>query len=297
MVKITKNHALGKSHRKIIFQILTYVPVILVAVILTIPFIWAISTSLKGGGTIYAYPPKWIPTPVHWENYLQVFIIAPFAKFFENTFIVVGMATMGQMACTSLVAYGFSRFKFPGRDILFLLALSVMMIPGEMLLIPRFLIFKYLGWIDTLKTLIVPSFFGSGIGGAFSIFLLRQFFLTIPRDLDDAAKIDGCSSFRIFWQIILPLCKPVLASIGIFSFIWNWNELLNPMIYLQSTEKFTLSVGLMFFQASFMETATPLPMENLLMAAAVLTTIPCIIVFLWLQKYFIQGIALSGIKG
>jgi ABC-type glycerol-3-phosphate transport system permease component len=297
MVKITKNHPLGKSYRKFLFQILVYVPVILVAVMLTIPFIWAVSTSLKETGTIYVYPPKWIPTPAHWENYLHVFIIAPFAKFFENTFIVVGMATMGQMACTSLVAYGFSRFKFPGRGILFLLALSVMMIPGEMLLIPRFLIFKYLGWIDTLKTLIVPSFFGSGIGGAFSIFLLRQFFLTIPRDLDDAAKIDGCSSFRIFWQIILPLCKPVLASIGIFSFIWNWNELLNPMIYLQSTEKFTLSVGLMFFQTSFMETATPLPMENLLMAAAVLTTIPCIIVFLWLQKYFIRGIVLSGIKG
>lgn len=297
MMEITKNHSLGESYRKGGFRILLYVLVISIAVILTIPFIWAVSTSLKGPGSIYVYPPKLISVPVHWQNYLEVWRRVPFAKFFQNTFVVVGIGTIGQMACVSLVAYGFSRLKFPGREILFLLALSVMMIPAEMLLIPRFLIFKYLGWIDTLKPLIVPSFFGSGIGGAFSIFLLRQFFLTIPRDLDDAAKIDGCNSFRIFWQIMLPLCKPVLASIGIFSFIWNWNEFLTPLIYLQSTEKFTLSVGLTFFQISSTEVSTALPMENLLMAGAILTTVPCIIVFLWLQKYFIRGIVLSGIKG
>lgn len=297
MKRITKDHCICESFKKCTVRIFVYLVVTSIAIAFTIPLLWAISTSLKEPALMYVYPPKLIPVPVVWENYLKIWIVAPFVTFFKNTFVVVALSTIGQMLSASLVAYGFSRFKFPGRDILFLLVLSVMMIPVEMLLIPRFLIFKYLGWIDTLKPLIVPSYFGSGIGGAFSIFLLRQFFLTIPRDLDDAAKIDGCNSFRIFWQIMLPLCKPVLATIGIFSFVWNWNDFMSPLIYLQSTDKFTLPLGLTFFQTQSMEMSATLPMENLLMAAAVLTTAPCIIVFLWLQKYFVRGIIISGIKG
>lgn len=272
--------------------VIRYALIVVLAVLFTGPFFFAVSTSLKAPEEIYLFPPRWIPHQLMWGNYPQAWTQAPFGSFFANTVIVTILAMTGQIVSASLVAYGFARFDFPGRDALFLLVLGTMILPEEVTLIPTFLLFKFLGWLDTWKPLIVPSYFG---GGAFSIFIFRQFFMTLPRDLDQAAEIDGASTLRIFWSILVPLSRPAIATVGIFSFLGHWNDFIHPLIYLNSTEKFTISLGLRFYQQTA-TTGGP-AREHLLMAAAIVSTIPVVIVFFTLQRYFVRGIVMSGIKG
>ena len=240
---------------------------------------------------------QWIPNAavslerhVHfrWENFPTAWRSEPFTLYTLNTLIITTLGIIGQAFTASLVAFGFARLEWPGRRVLFLLVLATMMLPQEVTMIPSFLIFRQLGWIDTFLPLVVPSFLG---GGAFSIFLFRQFFLTLPRELDDAARVDGCSSFGIYRYILMPLCKPILATIAVFSFVAHWNDFLTPLIYLNSSDKFTLAVGLRFFQGAY---GTEM---HLLMAASTLALLPVLVVFFLGQKYFVQSIVMSGVKG
>jgi multiple sugar transport system permease protein len=271
---------------------LLYALAIICAIGFTVPFIWTIGTSLKPLTDLYTYPPKFIPSVARWENYSDVFTLAPFATFLWNSVIITALAVFGQTLSAAVVAYGFSRFRFPGRDMLFIVVLATMMLPWHVTIVPSFLLYSKLGWINTFLPLIVPSFFG---GGAFYIFLLRQFFLTLPRDLDEAAKIDGASSINIFWQIILPLAKTALATVAIFAFIEHWNEFIGPLIFLNSPEKFTVAIGLRYFLV------TPFtgdePREAILMAASLIVALPPLALFFAAQKYFVQGIVTTGMKG
>ncbi|MCD6289982.1 MAG: carbohydrate ABC transporter permease [Anaerolineae bacterium] len=269
-------------------QGLLYLLLSSISVIMLIPLVWMLSTSLKGRGLEFVFPPQWIPKPAKWSNYPEALTILPFGRFFLNTVIITFFSLVGSLISSSMVAFGFARIPFPGRKTLFMLLLSTMMLPYVVTLIPSFLLFKYLHWLDTFLPLTVPAFFG---GGAFFIFLIRQFYATIPMDLDEAAVIDGAGYFRIWWSILLPLSRPVLATVAIFSFIWNWNDFMGPLIYLNSLEKFTLALGLASFHS--MHNAR----WNLLMAASTVVLIPVLIVFFVAQRYFIQGIVTSGLAG
>lgn len=227
-----------------------------------------------------------------WQNYIKAWapeaLDETFNRYLLNTIIITVLGITGVLLSSTFVAYAFARFRFPGRDILFLIMISTMMIPVQVTMIPTFILFKYLGWIDTFAPLIVPTFFG---GGAFNIFLMRQFFMTIPYELDDAAKIDGCNYFQIFSIILLPLVKPALATVAIFGFVYNWNDFLNPLIYLNSTSNYTLALGLQTFTTMY---GTD---YNLMMAASTIVLLPILIVFFFGQRYFIEGVATSGLKG
>lgn len=277
-----------KRSRNLIGEVIAYIIVGMGSVVLLIPFAWMISTALKEPGVIFTFPLKWIPHPVVWHNFIEAWTSVPFGTFLKNTCIITFSCIIGQVLSGSLVAYGFARLRFPGRNVLFIILLSTIMIPYQVTMIPQFILFNYLGWIDTFKPLIVPFFFG---GSAFYIFLLRQFFLTISPEMDDAAKIDGCTLFGIYYRIILPLSKPALGIIAIFSFAGHWNAFVLPLIFLSSMEKFTLALGLNFFRGMY------LTEWNLLMAATLLVILPCLLLFFFAQKYFIQGIVITGLKG
>lgn len=280
----------GATNR--ILKVLLYVVAVVVALLFCLPFFWTVASSLKSQAELYTYPPTIWPQEFHWENYGLVFSLAPFGQFILNTVFVTACAMIGQVLSASAVAYGFSRFRFPGRNALFFVVLSTLMLPWQVTIVPTFLLFRSLGWINTFLPLIIPSFFG---GGAFSIFLLRQFFLTIPKDLDEAAKIDGASSPRIFWSILLPLSKPALATVAIFSFLEHWNEFIGPLIYLNSTAKFTISIGLRYFMSSPMTGDEP--RDAILMAASLIVAAPPLILFFLAQRFFVQGIVTTGLKG
>ncbi len=271
---------------------LIYFIATVVAILFMLPFVWTIGSSLKPITEIFKFPPTLWPQEPRWQNYADVFRIAPFGRFILNTAYITAVAMVGQILSAAAVAYGFSRFRFPGRDPLFFLVLSTMMLPWQVTIVPTFLLFRFFGMINTYWPLIIPSFFG---GGAFYIFLLRQFFMTIPRDLDEAAKIDGATSVRIFWNIILPLAKPALATVAIFSFIEHWNEFIGPLIFLNSPEKFTVSIGLRYFTASSFESDEP--REAILMAASLIVAVPPLTLFFLAQKYFVRGIVTTGLKG
>jgi multiple sugar transport system permease protein len=277
---------------KLLTNIFVYTSVTIVGILFALPFAWTIGSSLKPITEIFQFPPTLLPSEPRWANYTDVFRIAPFGRFILNTAYITALAMIGQILSASAVAYGFSRFRFPGRDMLFLVVLGTMMLPWQVTIVPTFLMFRFLGWINTYWPLIVPSFFG---GGAFYIFLLRQFFLTIPKDLDEAAKIDGASSVRIFWNILLPLAKPALATVAIFAFIEHWNEFIGPLIFLNTPEKFTVSIGLRYFTASAFESDEP--REAILMAASLIVALPPLVLFFVAQKYFVQGIVTTGLKG
>ena len=288
-----RGRAMGSARlRKQLGTALIYLAVIVTALMFSLPFVWTAGSSLKPLTELYIFPPTLWPTEIRWANYPDVFRIAPFGRFIWNTVIITALAMFGQILSSAAVAYGFSRFRFPGRDGLFFLVLSTMMLPWQVTIVPTFLLFRYLGWINTFMPLIVPSYFG---GGAFNIFLLRQFFMTIPRDLDEAAKIDGASSVRIFWNILLPLAKPALASVAIFAFIQHWNEFIAPLIFLNSPDKFTVSIGLRYFVSNPFESDEP--REAILMAASLIVALPPLVLFFSAQKYFVQGIVTTGIKG
>lgn len=277
---------------KLLTDLFVYTVATIVGILFALPFVWTIGSSLKPITEIFQFPPTLLPTEPRWANYTDVFRIAPFWRFILNTAYITALAMIGQILSAAAVAYGFSRFRFPGRDMMFLVVLGTMMLPWQVTIVPTFLMFRYLDWINTYWPLIVPSFFG---GGAFYIFLLRQFFLTIPKDLDEAAKIDGASSVRIFWNILLPLAKPALATVAIFAFIEHWNEFIGPLIFLNTPEKFTVSIGLRYFTASAFESDEP--REAILMAASLIVALPPLILFFVAQKYFVQGIVTTGLKG
>ena len=269
-----------------------YALAIALAVLFSLPFFWTLASSLKTQSELYTYPPTFLPAELHPENYASVFTLAPFGRFILNTVFVTAVAMVGQVISASAVAFGFTRFRFPGRDTLFFIVLMTLMLPWQVTVVPTFLLFRSLGWINTFLPLIVPSFFG---GGAFYIFLLRQFFMTIPRDLDEAAKIDGASSFRVFWNIMLPLSKPALATVAIFAFIEHWNEFFGPLIYLNSTQMYTISIGLRYFQSTAL--TGDVPQDAVLMAASLIVAAPPLLLFFLAQRFFVEGIVTTGLKG
>jgi multiple sugar transport system permease protein len=271
-----------------ITRVIVYLLLILGSFLIALPFLWMISTSLKKPGTEFTIPIQWIPNPPRWSNYPEGWSVLPFSLWLMNTITITVIATLGFLISSSVIAFGFARIDFPGRNVLFLLVLSTMMLPYPSVIVPLFILYKNLGWLDTFKPLTVPTFFGVN---AFYIFLLRQFFKTVPMDLDDAARVDGCTTFGVFRHIALPLIKPALGIIFVFSFLHNWNDFLGPLIYLSSTEKFTLALGLRFFQSQYRVEWT------LLMAVSLIVLSPCIILFFIAQKYYIQGIVITGIKG
>jgi len=269
-------------------QLLIYLLILAGSVVMLLPLIWLLSSSFKDEGKIFVFPPQWIPQPWRFDNYAKVFDRVPFVRFYWNTILVTGLAMIGQIAAASLVAFGFARLRFPGRDFLFLVLLSTIMIPYQVTLIPTFVLFRILGWLDTYAPLILPYWLG---GGAFYVFLLRQFYMRLPVDLDDAARIDGASTFGIYWRIILPQARPALGVMAVFTFLGHWNDFFNPLIYLNTTEKYTLALGINLFR-NFQTTQW-----HLLMAASVMVTLPCIFLYAFAQRYFIQGIVFTGLKG
>lgn len=263
-----------------------YVVLIVVGIAMIAPFVWMISTSLKEEGTVFTIKPQWIPRPVVFNNYAVVWNSLPFGRFFLNSFFVATSLTIGQVVTSSLAAYAFARLKFPGRDKLFMAYLATLMIPMHVTMIPIFVIIKKLGWIDTYRALILPGMFT-----AYGTFMLRQFFLTIPKELEEAAIIDGCSRLGIYWNIILPLSLPALATLSTFTFLGAWNDFLWPLIVTISNEMKTLPVGLATLQGQYLTDWT------ILMAGSVLVIIPVLIVFIFNQRFFVKGIVMTGLKG
>lgn len=259
-----------------------------IAAISLLPLVYMVSTSLKEYGREFAYPIEWIPDPPVWSNYATALETVPAITFFANTMIVTVLTLVGGLLSASLAAYGFARMRFPGRDFLFMLCLSGMMLPYMVTLIPQFVLFRELGWINTLLPLIVPAFFG---GTPFYIFLLRQFFKGIPTDLEDAAKLDGAGFFRIWWTVAMPLATPALATVAILSILFHWNDFLAPLVYLHTQDNWTLALGIRLFRDAYQVNF------NLMMAYAVMMTIPVFTVFFAFQKYFVRGIAISGMGG
>ena len=251
-----------------------------------IPLMWTISTSLKSPGEVYLFPPTWIPNEIMWSNYYRAVTAIPFFLYLWNTVFITAVSIVGKVISITLVAFAFARLRWWGRDVMFIVMLATMMLPPHITLIPQFIMFKWLGWIDTFLPLIVPTFFG----GPYLTFLVRQYLLAIPRELDDAARIDGCSDFGLYWRIIMPLAKPAVLIVVIFVFNGTWNEFLLPLIYLHNPDLFTLALGLRMFQG---EASTS---WNLLMAASLLSMLPVIILFFVTQRHFIQGIVFTGVK-
>ena len=276
----------SKSQINIIYQINARILLIVGSIIFLLPLFWMLSTSLKLHEQIFVRPPIWVPHPIMWRNYLDALTFIPFFSYLKNTVYVCTLSVIGTLLSNSLVAYGFSRIKWPGRDIMFMLVLATLMIPYQVIMIPLFVIFKNLGWVNSFRPLWIPTFFGN----AFFIFLLRQFFLTIPLELSEVAKIDGASDFCIYLRIILPLAKPVLAVVALFEFLGSWKDFLGPLIYINDSNKYTLSLGLQQFQTQHGGEWA------LLMSAATMMIAPIIILFFFTQKTFIQGITLTGLK-
>jgi ABC-type glycerol-3-phosphate transport system permease component len=270
------------------WQALIWLVLVIGAFLMALPFVWLVSSSLKLEQNIFAYPPQWIPNPARPQNYIDALTYKPFNIYITNTLFIVVLNLIAILFSASLCAYGFARIRFPGRDLWFSVVLATLMVPYFVLMIPQFVIFSRLGWTNSFYPLTVPFFFG---GGAFNIFLFRQFFRTLPEELADAARIDGCSEFGIYWRIMLPLAKPALAAVAIFTFLNGWNDFIGPLLYLTSPEKFTVSIGLATFR-SVMRTRW-----DLLMAASTAMILPVVLIFFFFQRYFIQGVVLSGLKG
>jgi len=269
-------------------RVVLYATLLALSGLFLVPLFWMGTTSLKEQGQVFAVPPQWIPNPWLWENYPEATRRAPLWTWLSNTAFITVLSTIGNVLTASMVGFGFARIRFPGRDALFILLLSTMMLPSVVTLIPRFIMFREIGWNDTFYPLIVPNFFG---GGAFNIFLVRQYYLTIPRDLDEAAKIDGCSNWGVWWRILAPVALPVLVAIGIFAFVAHWQDFMDPLIFLQTEKMKTLSLGLRAFVN---------PYDNswhIAMAAGMWLVGPMVAIFFIGQRYFIKGIAMSGITG
>ena len=269
-------------------QTMIYLLLVGIGLAILLPFLWTVSSSLKSFGAGIKFPPEFIPKQLIWDNYPKVFRLIPFMTFFKNSVFVSSVAVLGELLSASLVAYSFARLRFPGRNTLFLVVLATMMIPYPVTMVPTFILFQKLGMVGTFLPLVLPPFFGP----AFSIFLLRQFFLTINPELDEAAKVDGASEFLIYWKIILPLAKPALATVAIFSFMANWNDFLGPLIYLNDSDMYTLGLGVNFLRS--FRGGSDLSVQ---MAASVMFMAPCVILYFIAQRNIVQGIVTTGLKG
>jgi multiple sugar transport system permease protein len=258
------------------------------ALVSLVPLYWLVLTSLRPAGGEFTYPPQWMPTSLHFENYAYVLNVAPFALYTWNSTLVTMLATLGTIVSGSMAAYAFARLRFFGRDVWFGVMLSTLMLPSAVTMIPEFLLFRWVGWLDSLRPLIVPFWFG---GGALYIFLMRQFFLTLPTEMEDAARVDGAGPFRIYLQIVMPLSGPALASVMVFSFIHHWNDFLGPLIYTNSPQYRTLALGLRYFADE------NLTQFNYTMAASTLMLVPVLVLFFVANKHFVRGIATSGLAG
>lgn len=270
-------------------RVVLYTAVILLGFTYAMPLLWMVSTSLKTDPQVYHVPPIWIPNPVRWANYPEALSSRPFATYALNTLKYALLAVTGAILSNALVGYGFSRIRWPGRNVLFFVCISAMMLPFQVRMIPLYLTFKDLNWLNSYKPLVVPLF----LGGAYHIFLFRQFYLTIPQELSEAAYIDGCSELGIFTRIILPLSKPVIAVVGLQSFMGAWNNFIGPLIYLNEESLYPIALGLRSFRGEFQEEL----MWPYLMAASAVSAAPLIILFFLVQRTFIEGISITGIKG
>jgi multiple sugar transport system permease protein len=270
----------------------TYLALTLFGLVFAFPLFYAVLTSLKSSAELRQVPPTLIPQVVHWENYVRFYVLEPMTlRWFANTLLVIALSVPGGVLTAILVAYGFARFEFPLRDFWFMVLLSTLMLPSEVTLIPLYILFHSMGWVNTYLPLIVPAWFG---GGAFSIFFIRQFFMTLPRELDDAARIDGANSFQILWRVLVPLSGPVIMSLFIFGFFAGWNDFFGPLIYLNSRNLYTMSLGLNEYRT--MPDTVNVPTENLLMVGTVFMAVPCILLFAFGQRYFVRGMIMSGLK-
>lgn len=274
--------------RPLLQQLMIYGLLAVFGMAFLLPFLWTVSSSLKPPGAGFKFPPEFLPTEFVWGNYPKVFEMIPYGMFFRNSILVTGVSLLGELFSASLVAYAFARLRFPGRNFLFIVLLATMMIPYPVTMVPTFLLFKTLGWVNTYLPLILPPWFGP----AFSIFLLRQFFLTVNTELAEAARVDGAGEFLIYWRIMLPLSKPALATVALFGFVFYWNDFLNPLIYLSESSMYTLALGVNYLR-SFRGGGD----VAVQMAASVMFVAPCILLFLIAQRFVVEGIVTTGIKG
>jgi multiple sugar transport system permease protein len=279
------------EHRRLIGTILSYALLAVFGLFFSFPLFWTASSSLQTWMELRSYTPHLLPAIPQWPNYIAVFTEIPFARFLLNTLMIIAIAVPGELVTASMVAYGFGRFPFTGNKFLFLIMLGTMMIPTQVTLIPQYVLFFKLKLINTYVPLTIGSWLG---GGAFNIFLMRQFIMSIPRELDEAATIDGAGPLRILWQVLIPLMKPALTTLGILSFLGHWNEFFAPFIYLSKMELFTAAVGLRFFKVE--AEMGQQPRDHLLAAAAATMTFPVLLIFILAQRYFVSGIVLSGLK-
>jgi ABC-type glycerol-3-phosphate transport system permease component len=278
-----------KPHPGLVSRALTYLILTAGGLMMLTPFFWLVSSSLKAPHQIYVFPPQWIPDPIQWNNYTEVFQVVPILQYAANTLTITILATTGVVLSSSLAAYSFARLRFPGREVVFAGILATIMLPFVVTMIPVYIMFTQLGWVGTFLPLIVPSWFG----GPITIFLLRQFFRTIPMELEDAARIDGASRPRIFLQIILPLARPALTVVVVLSLLHNWNDFLAPLIYLQKRDMYTLALGLNSLQ--YFEGG--LDWTHYVMVLATMMVTPVVIIYFLAQRAFVEGIVLTGMKG
>lgn len=283
-------HAQKATRKTILLRILAHACFVLVSIAMLMPFFWLITSSLKRPEQIFVFPPQWLPNPIHWDNYTRLFDTVPVFRYALNTLTITLGATLGQVVTSALVAYGFARMRFAGRDLAFSAILATLMLPYAVTIVPIYVMFAKLGWVNTYWPLIVPYWFG---GGAFNIFLLRQFFRTIPMDLDEAALLDGATRLRIFATIIVPLSKPALMSVFVLSLMHHWNDFLAPVIYLTNSSMWTLAIGI----SSLSSLESGRDFTHYQMALSTIVVVPVLIVFFLAQRVFIQGIALTGVKG
>ena len=271
-----------------------YLLLIVLSISFILPLYWMAMSALKNPWQVYAIPPIWFPVPPRWSNYWEAWHVDTFDLYALNTVLRYALpVTLGSVLSNAIVAYGFSRLRWPGRDLLFSICLATMMIPGQVTMVPVFIIFKHLGWVNSYKPLVVPAYFAN----AYTVFMLRQFFRTIPTELSDAAHIDGAGEFTIMWRIILPLVKPALAVVALFAFMGVWNDYMGPLIYINNTKLYPLTMGLARLNASLGQVGIKDLAYPYLMAVSTIVTLPTVLIFFFAQRTFIEGIALTGLKG
>ena len=288
MASLIQKNSSGRRGQGIAYYVFVYVLLLGLGALFLLPLLWMLTSSLKPEGAGIRFPPEFIPKTITWSNYPKIFSLIPFHLFFRNSVFVSTVSVIGELLSSSLVAFAFARLRFPGKNGLFLVLLSTMMLPGVVVLVPTFILWRNLGLVNTFAPLTVGSFFAP----AFSVFLLRQFFLTINLELDEAAKVDGASEFRIYWQIILPLATPALATIAIFSVLASWHDFLGPLIYLSDSNLYTLAIGVNYLRN--FRGGGELAYQ---MAAATLFVLPCVILYYIAQRYMVEGIVTTGLKG
>ncbi|WP_274362123.1 carbohydrate ABC transporter permease [Paenibacillus thermotolerans] len=299
MLRRLQSRAISKSRwYSIIYQIFVYVILIDLAFVFLYPFIYMITTALKQPVDLMNFTIKWIPTSMAWENFYYGALGLQYWTHFKNSVIISGLSVIGQVISCSFVAYGFARIRFPGRELLFFLCMFTLIIPPQTIIVPMFMQYKGMGWLDSMLPLIVPSFLGNGLRGALFIFIFRQLFRNLPWELEDAARVDGCGTFKVYWRIILPLTPPAIVVTTLLSLVWHWNDFFEPSIFLSSDTKFTLPMMLpRLYQSLDQMSGRSFEVFSLtvIMAATFLVLLPMLIVYLFLQRYFIQGVERSGL--